>query len=52
MRLWREEDGQDLVEYACILGLVGLGAIASMSGLASKIRSAFTVIGSAMTSAV
>ncbi len=50
-RLLREEDGQDLIEYAFILALVGLGALASVSGLAGKLRTAFAAIGNAVTSA-
>jgi Flp pilus assembly pilin Flp len=46
MRLWREEAGQDLVEYGLLLVLVSLAAIAGMNGLASAISSAF---GSAAT---
>lgn len=44
-RLLLEEDGQDLIEYA----LVGLGAVASMRGLATKISSAFLTIGTSLT---
>lgn len=40
-RLWRDEEGQDLVEYALLVVLIALGAIAAMSGLASAISNAF-----------
>ena len=29
-RLWREEEGQDLVEYALLVALVALGAVVEM----------------------
>ena len=29
-RLWKEEEGQDLVEYALLVVLISLGAIAAM----------------------
>ena len=41
MRLWREESGQDLVEYALLVALVGLAAIAGMNSLAGAISNAF-----------
>jgi pilus assembly protein Flp/PilA len=41
MRLWEEQDGQDLTEYALLLALVALGAIAAMSSLGSAINTAF-----------
>jgi pilus assembly protein Flp/PilA len=41
-RLWKEEQGQDLVEYALLVVLIALGAIAAMKGLASAISDAFS----------
>ena len=46
-RLWKDTQGQDLVEYGLLLVLVGLSAVASMQGLASAISGIF---GSAATS--
>jgi pilus assembly protein Flp/PilA len=40
-RLWKEEEGQDLVEYALLLVLISLAAIAAMEGLASAISKAY-----------
>ena len=34
-RLWKEEEGQDLTEYALLLVLVALAAIGSLGTLAS-----------------
>ena len=50
-RLWREEEGQDLVEYALLLALVALAAIAGMSTLATAINSTFGTLGTDLTSA-
>ena len=50
--LWVEESGQDLIEYALVAALIGLGAVASRKGLATKIGQAFTSIGTSLTSAV
>jgi pilus assembly protein Flp/PilA len=47
-----DESGQDLVEYALVAALIGLGATAAMTNLATTIGSAFTSIGSKLTSAV
>lgn len=40
-RLWREEEGQDLTEYALLLVLVALAAIGSMGTLAEAINGTF-----------
>jgi pilus assembly protein Flp/PilA len=40
-----DEKGQDLIEYALVVSLVALGAVASMSGVANAIKNAFTKIG-------
>lgn len=42
LRLWKEEQGQDLVEYALLVVLISMGALASMRTLASAIRNAFS----------
>jgi len=41
-RLWEEEAGQDLVEYALLLALIGLVAITAMKTLSSAIGNVFT----------
>jgi pilus assembly protein Flp/PilA len=46
------EDGQDLVEYALVVALIAFGAVASMNTLASDINTAFTNIGSSLTSSI
>ena len=47
-----EESGQDLIEYALVAALVGLGAVASMKTLSTSIGTAFTSIGTTLTSNV
>ena len=42
MRLWREEEGQDLTEYALLLVLVSLAAIATLGNLANAIKNVFS----------
>jgi pilus assembly protein Flp/PilA len=41
-QLWRDERGQDLTEYALLLILVALGAIAAMSSLSTALSKAFS----------
>jgi pilus assembly protein Flp/PilA len=41
-RLWRDESGQDLTEYALLLGLISLSAIVAMNSLAQAISNVFT----------
>jgi pilus assembly protein Flp/PilA len=48
-RALQEEKGQDMVEYALVMGLIALGATASMQGLAGTIAQVFTNIGSNLT---
>jgi pilus assembly protein Flp/PilA len=47
-----DESGQDLIEYALVAALVGLGAVAAMKTLATNINSSFNSIGTTLTSNV
>jgi prepilin peptidase CpaA len=40
-RLWKEDQGQDLTEYALLVVLVALVAIASMTTLGNSISDVF-----------
>jgi pilus assembly protein Flp/PilA len=51
IRLVKEDSGQDLIEYALIAALIALGAVAGMKTLATDISSAFSTVGSNLTSA-
>jgi pilus assembly protein Flp/PilA len=48
----RDESGQDLIEYALVAGLIGLGAVVAMSGLSSSIGNAFGSVGNSLSSSV
>jgi len=48
----QEESGQDLIEYALVAALVGLGAVAAMNGLANSIGNTFNGVGNSLTNAV
>jgi pilus assembly protein Flp/PilA len=43
------EDGQDMVEYAIVMGLIALGATAAMKTLATTIGSGFASVGTKLT---
>jgi pilus assembly protein Flp/PilA len=50
-RLWREEEGQDLVEYGLLLVLVALAATAGMTSLAGAINTTFINAGTNLSGA-
>jgi pilus assembly protein Flp/PilA len=50
--LLRDESGQDLIEYALVAALIGLGATAAMKGLATSIGTAFGSVGTKLSSSV
>jgi pilus assembly protein Flp/PilA len=50
-RLWKEEEGQDLVEYGLLLVLIALGALASMGSLAAAISNVFSNAATNLTTA-
>lgn len=41
-RLWKEEEGQDLTEYALLLVLISLVAIVAMSSVGTAVNSVFS----------
>ena len=51
-QLMVEESGQNLIEYALVAGIIGLGAVVAMTTLKNSISTAFSSVGSALTSAV
>ena len=48
----QDESGQDLIEYALVAALVGLGAVAAMNGLSNAIANTFSGVGNSLTNAV
>jgi pilus assembly protein Flp/PilA len=48
-RLWKEEEGQDLTEYALLLVLVSLAAVGALTPLATAINGVFTKAASNLT---
>jgi pilus assembly protein Flp/PilA len=48
----KDESGQDLIEYALVAAIIGLGATAAMTALAGTIGTSFTAVGTKLTAAV
>ena len=48
----KDEQGQDLIEYALVVALIAFAAVAGMNSVATKINAAFTSIGSMLDSAI
>jgi pilus assembly protein Flp/PilA len=51
IRLWKEEEGQDLTEYALLLVLIALAAVAVMGTLGKAINNVFSSGSSTLSSA-
>ncbi|HCT60331.1 MULTISPECIES: Flp family type IVb pilin [Acidobacterium] len=49
--LLQDESGQDLIEYALVAALIGLAAVAAMSGVANGIKNAFNSVNNQLTTA-
>jgi len=49
MQILLGEEGQDLIEYALVVALVGFAATAGMNSVATAINTAFANIGSTLT---
>ena len=50
-RFVRETEGQDLIEYALLAALIGLGATVAMTALKNNISTEFNTIGGSVTGA-
>ena len=51
VKAWRDQRGQDLIEYALMAGFVAVAAGAIMPGVASSISTIFSQISSVLTAA-
>jgi pilus assembly protein Flp/PilA len=47
-QIWREEDGQDLIEYALLAALIAVACVASMGNVAGAIKTKFAAIVTAL----
>ena len=44
MRLVRDEQGQDLIEYGLLIGIITVGAIAAIIAIGPKVSNYFTTL--------
>jgi len=51
LRLVREEDGQDLIEYALLAAFISLAAVAAITQLGTAINNIYTKISSTLEGA-
>jgi Flp pilus assembly pilin Flp len=48
---WREEDGQDLVEYSLLLAFIALGAVTILTSTSTSLNKLWSTIGNTLSSA-
>ncbi len=51
LKIWKDKNGQDLIEYALMAGFVAVAAGALMPNIASSISTVFSKISSVMAGA-
>ena len=49
INLWKDEEGQDLVEYALIVAAIALGMVASVRGVVTALNSLYESITTGLT---
>lgn len=50
-QIWKDQQGQDLIEYALMAGFVAVSAGALMPNISTSISTVFSKVGSVMTGA-
>jgi len=50
-RLWEEEEGQDMIEYALLLALIGLAAAAVFPAIGTRINAIFNLANTCLSAA-
>ena len=50
-RFVAEDNGQDLIEYALLAGLISLASVIAITALGTAIQGKFTAVGTAVTAA-
>jgi Flp pilus assembly pilin Flp len=49
---WREEDGQDLIEYALLMAFIALAAVAVLGTLQTNVKTLWNSVSNALSDAV
>lgn len=47
--LLKDEAGQDVVEYALVAVVIGLGAVSALHGVSGKVVNVFNAVGNTIT---
>jgi pilus assembly protein Flp/PilA len=50
-RFVRDEQGQDLIEYALLAGLISIASITAITSLGTAIQGHYTTVGNSVTAA-
>ena len=50
--MWREEDGQDLVEYSLLLGFVAVASVATLNGVKGSVTGLWNTVNKDISNAV
>ena len=50
-RLASDDSGQDLIEYALVAALIGLGALTAMKGMSNSVKNTYNGVGTALSNA-
>ncbi len=50
-KMWHDQNGQDMVEYALIAGLISLAAVGAVSATGTSINGVWTAVQGAMGNA-
>ena len=48
-RLWSDDQGQDLIEYALMLTLILLVSVAAIQGIGTQVGNIFTSVNNSLT---
>ncbi len=51
VRFLREDEGQDLIEYALLAGLIAVVAVTAIQGIGTKLNALFINVNSVLSSA-
>ena len=51
LKIWKDTHGQDLVEYALVVGLISVAAVATLKGAATAINGLLTSITTTLNNA-
>jgi Flp pilus assembly pilin Flp len=49
-KMWSNDEGQDLIEYALMLTLILLVSVAAIQGIGSRVSAIFTSVNTALSS--